>query len=212
MSNPAANLTLNSLNYLTGIELTKPLILSSDLIAQNISAKKILITGDSTDLSNTRSSLGIRTFTKLNNESRQNDLAAYANDAELKDIPLEIGKSYKIEFCFSANITSTNGGCKVRLVYPLKSESTPIGCGIRATSAWGNGNATIIDQTISGANRFAVIADSIGYSGQVRSVVGTLYTGILAASGNLSMQWAQSISGVNITTMYAGSLIIVTEL
>lgn len=45
MSNPAANLALNSLNYLTGIELTKPLILTERPLVSGVAVSLVTDSG-----------------------------------------------------------------------------------------------------------------------------------------------------------------------
>ena len=160
-----------------------------------------------------RETLGVRTFTKPTNESRAIN-TTYTADSHLKDIPLESGKSYKIDFFLAAYVpgpTAPNEGGKARLVVPLASGTVPIQCGIRTTSQWGNGSSAAIDQTTSGSVRFMVLAASGGYNAN-RVVTGTAYTGILSASGVLSLEWAQNTSGANATIMLGGSVITITEL
>lgn len=156
-----------------------------------------------------RTTLGVRTFTKPSDESRSST-TTYAVDSHLKDIPLEAGKSYKIEFFLAAYLPLTEGG-KARLVVPLAAGTVPNGTGFHATPAWGNGNATQIGQTTSGSVRYFQLAASAGYN-QNRPNSGVAYTGVLSASGVLSLEWAQNTSGANATIMLGGSIITVTEL
>lgn len=159
-----------------------------------------------------RTTLGMRTFTKSADQSKTSD-TTYADDSELKDIPVEAGKSYKIEFFIAAYLPTTEGG-KARLIVPLATGTTPIQAGLFSTTQWSNGNASAIIQTASGApagTRIFQLAASTGFN-QNRAITGVAYTGILASSGNLSLQWAQNTTGVNATILRAGSLITVTEL
>jgi hypothetical protein len=176
-------------------------------ISDSTSTGRSMVTA--ADAAAARTALGMRAFTKSADQSKTSD-TTYANDSELKDIPLESGKSYKIDFFLAAYVPTTEGG-KARLVVPLATGTVPIQCGIRATSQWGNGSAAVIDQTTSGSVRYMVLAASAGYNAN-RAITGVAYTGILASSGNLSLQWAQNTSGVNATILRAGSLITVTEL
>lgn len=156
-----------------------------------------------------RTTLGVWTFTKPSDESRSST-TTYAVDSHLKDIPLEAGKSYKIELFLAAYVPLTEGG-KARLVVPLAAGTVPIGAGFHATASWGNGNATQISQTTSGSVRYFQLAAAAGYN-QNRSYSGVAYTGVLSASGVLSLEWAQNTSGANATIMLGGSIITVTEL
>jgi hypothetical protein len=164
----------------------------------------------------TREALGIRTFTKPSDESRSSATtgATYTVDSHLKDIPLAAGKSYKIEFFLAAYVPGSalpNEGGKARLVVPLATGTVPIIAGLFNTSQWGNGNASAINQSTSGSVRYFQLAASGGYN-QNRAIVGVAYTGVLSASGNLSLEWAQNASGVNATIMRGGSILTVTEL
>ena len=159
-----------------------------------------------------REALGIRTFTKPSDQSRSSATtgATYTVDSHLKDIPLESGKSYKIDFFLAAYVPTTEGG-KARLVVPLATGTVPIIAGLFNTSQWGNGNASAINQSTSGSVRYFQLAASGGYN-QNRAIVGVAYTGVLSASGNLSLEWAQNANGVNATIMRGGSILTVTEL
>lgn len=154
-----------------------------------------------------RTTLGVRTFTKSANQSKFND-TTYADDSELKDIPLEIGKSYKIEFYIAAYLPLTEGG-KARLLVPYGNVSA-IQAGFVTTAQWGNSSTGPIN-IINAATRIFSLADSAGYN-QTRALSGVAYTGTLTQSGVLSLQWAQRTSGANAMIMQAGSLITVTEL
>jgi len=156
-----------------------------------------------------RTTLGVRTFIKSADESR-NTTTTFAVDSELKDIPLEAGKSYKIEFLLTAYLPTTEGA-KARLIIPLGTITAPNALGFHATPAWGNGGLSVVSVVTSGSTRQLFLADSIGYNAN-RANNGIAWTGTLAASGNLSLEWAQRVSGGNNTTMLAGSLIAVTEL
>lgn len=154
-----------------------------------------------------RTTLGVRTFTKSANQSKFND-TTYADDSELKDIPLEIGKSYKIEFYIAAYLPLTEGG-KARLLVPYGNVSA-IQAGFVTTAQWGNSSTGPINIT-NAATRIFSLADNAGYN-QTRALSGVAYTGTLTQSGVLSLQWAQRTSGANAMIMQAGSLITVTEL
>ncbi len=156
-----------------------------------------------------RGTLGVRTFIKSADESR-NTTTTFAVDSELKDIPLEAGKSYKIEFLLTAYLPTTEGA-KARLIIPLGTITAPNALGFHATPAWGNGGLSVVSVVTSGSTRQLFLADSVGYNAN-RANNGIVWTGTLAASGNLSLEWAQRVSGGNNTTMLAGSLITVTEL
>ena len=156
-----------------------------------------------------REALGIRTFTKPSDESRASN-TTYTIDSHLKDIPLVAGKSYRIDFFLAAYVPTAEGG-KARIVVPLASGTVPIQSGFYATAAWGNGSAAVINQSTSGSQRLFQLATGAGYN-QNRAITGVAYTGVLSASGNLSLEWAQNASGVNATIMRGGSIITVTEL
>lgn len=156
-----------------------------------------------------RGTLGVRTFTKPSDESRSSN-TTYTVDSHLKNIPLEAGKSYKIELFLAAYLPLTEGG-KARLVVPLAYGTVPNGAGFTTTGAWGNGNTGQIGQITSGSVRYFQLAASSGYN-QSRTNSGVAYTGVLSASGVLSLEWAQNTSGANATIMLGGSIITVTEL
>jgi len=156
-----------------------------------------------------RTTLGVRTFTKPSDESRSSN-TTYAVDSHLKDIPLEAGKSYKIDFFIAAYVPTAEGG-KARLVVPLVTGTAPLQSGFVNTTQWGNGNASAINQSTSGSVRHFQLAVSGGYN-QNRAASGVAYTGVLSASGVLSLEWAQNTSGANATILLAGSIITVTEL
>ena len=97
-----------------------------------------------------RTTLGARTFTKPTDESRSSN-STYTVDTHLKNIPLEAGKSYKIDFYIPAYVPTTEGG-KVRLLLPLSSRATvPNSNGGVSVTNWGNGSGGAISTTTSGA-------------------------------------------------------------
>ena len=174
-------------------------------------------TGDelfrATSASVARTTLGSRTFTKPSDESRSSN-STYTVDTHLKDIPLEIGKSYKIEFYIPAYVPSTEGG-KVRLLLPLSSRVTvPNMNGGVSVTTWGNGSGGSVSTTASGAPtgmRYFILQASAGHN-QNRAITGVAFTDVIASSANLSVEWAQNTSGINATILLAGSTIVVTEL
>ena len=163
-----------------------------------------------------RTTLGSRTFTKPSDESRSSagTGSTYTVDTHLKDIPLEIGKSYKIEFYIPAYVPSTEGG-KVRLLLPLSSRATvPNMNGGVSVTTWGNGAGGSVSTTSSGAPtgmRYFILQASAGHN-QNRAITGVAFTDVIASSANLSVEWAQNTSGINATILLAGSTIVVTEL
>jgi hypothetical protein len=154
-----------------------------------------------------RTTLGVRTFIKSADQSKTSDVT-YAADSELAGIPLAAGKSYKIEFFIAAYVPTTEGG-KARLSVPY-SDISAIQAGYVTTTSWGNAQTSAIGVT-NAATRFFTLVDAGGYN-QNRALTGTAYTGTLASSGNLTLEWAQRTSGVNATIIRAGSTITVTEL
>ena len=163
-----------------------------------------------------RTTLGSRTFTKPSDESRSSagTGSTYTVDTHLKDIPLETGKSYKIEFYIPAYVPTTEGG-KVRLLLPLSSRATVpnMNGGVSATN-WGNGAGGSVSTTSSGAPtgmRYFILQAAAGHN-QNRAISGVAFTDVIASSANLSVEWAQNTSGINATILLAGSTIVVTEL
>ena len=163
-----------------------------------------------------RTSLGVRTFTKPSDESRSSN-TTYTVDTHLKDIPLEAGKSYKIEFYVPAYVPGlpNNEGGKVRLLLPLSSRTTvPNMNGAVFVQNWGNASGVAVSTSTIGAPagmRYFLLQAAAGHN-QNRAIVGVAYTDVLASAGNLSLEWAQNISGVNATILLAGATLTVTEL
>lgn len=160
-----------------------------------------------------RTTLGSRTFTKPSDESRSSN-STYTVDTHLKDIPLETGKSYKIEFYIPAYVPTTEGG-KVRLLLPLSSRATvPNMNGGVSVTTWGNGAGGSVGTSTSGAPagmRYFTLQAAAGHN-QNRAISGVAFTDVIASSANLSVEWAQNTSGINATILLAGSTIVVTEL
>lgn len=168
------------------------------------------------DPAEARTTLGSRTFTKPSDESRSSagTGSTYTVDTHLKDIPLETGKSYKIEFYIPAYVPTTEGG-KVRLLLPLSSRTTVpnMNGGVSVTN-WGNGAGGSVSTSTSGAPagmRYFTLQAAAGHA-QNRAIAGVAYTDVIASSANLSVEWAQNTSGANATILLAGSTITVTEL
>ena len=163
-----------------------------------------------------RTTLGMRTFVKPTDESRSSagTGSTYTVDTHLKDIPLEAGKSYKIEFYIPAYVPTSEGG-KVRLLLPLSSRVTVpnMNGGVSVTN-WGNGAGASVGTSTSGAPagmRYFTLQAAAGHN-QSRAIAGVAFTDVIASSANLSVEWAQNTSGVNATILLAGSTITVTEL
>jgi hypothetical protein len=159
-----------------------------------------------------RTTLGARTFTKPTDESRSS--TTYTVDTHLKDIPLEAGKSYRIEFYIPAYVPTTEGG-KVRLLLPLSSRVTVpnMNGGVSVTN-WGNGAGGSVSTSTSGAPagmRYFTLQAAAGHA-QNRAIAGVAYTDVLASAGNLSLEWAQNAPGANATILLAGATLTVTEL
>ena len=148
-----------------------------------------------------------RTYIKSSATSR-NTTTSYSNDPELANIPLEVG-TYEIELVgqFTLATTATqkiktqwaftgtwNGGTAARACFGPGSAQT--------------GNPTAVTDMfiqalhVNGQDAVYDVAAGTGSYSSFRELAGQV---TVTAAGNLSLQWAQSASSANNTTLQEGS-------
>lgn len=145
-----------------------------------------------------------RTYYKASATSR-NTTVTYTDDPELLSIPLEVG-SYEIELIgFWTQATTTTQKIKTMWKFTGTWNSPIRNCMGAAAAQTGAPNA-VTDVTMSGFvadTQDAVYNTSISSSYSVfREIV---LNAVVTVAGNLSLQWAQSVSSGNNTNLQLGT-------
>lgn len=181
--------------------------------AFGIKVRNYLINADAR-LSAIEGSLLPRYYIKANATARNTTTTAAADSGTglvLSGIPLEVG-SYEVELILLFNFTTTGTqGIKTTWAFSGTSNIATVnrnclGPGDSGTGP--NANATIMSQAAgpgTGAQYFT--AANAAWSSAREALTGLTVT----AAGNLSLNWAQSVSSANNTTLQAGSYFRITR-